>query len=66
MGQESLINYKLIFRIQVFNDVEELLILSLCCIIRYLERVAAEREPSASLLDHEEEEAGPVPAIRCF
>lgn len=33
------------------------------CFIRYLERAAAEREQSAPLLDNEEEEAGPVPAV---
>lgn len=32
-------------------------------LIRYLERVAAEGKPSSSLLDNEEAEAGPVPAV---
>lgn len=35
------------------------------CFIRYLEWAAAEREQSAPLLDNEEEEAGPVPAVCC-
>lgn len=47
--------------------VQQLLMQCLCfvylCFIRYLEWAAAEREQSAPLLDNEEEEAGPVPAV---
>lgn len=48
------------------NHFTEILInsvFSLCFLIRYLERVAAEGKQSSSLLDNEEAEAGPVPAV---